>query len=174
MADVTAVVLKVIGLLVLDVVLLASLLAIPIGLPGNFVIVGAAIVTALISRFALVGWWTIGIFLAAAIVGEIIEGLLGPLVAGRYGATRWGMTGAVAGGIGGAVIGTAVTPVVGTVIGSFLGTAMGAPLLEWIKGASRNEGMRAGFGAFLGKSIASAVKLGIGVAMVAYLVVKVH
>lgn len=174
MGQIFEVILRVVGLIVLDAVLLTGLIAIPIGLPGTFIIVAAAMVTALVTRFALVGWWTVGIFLAAAVVGEILEGMLGPVVAGRYGATRWGMLGAIAGGFGGAILGTAVTPVIGTVIGSFLGTAVGAPLLEWIRGASKDDGVRAGFGAFLGKSIAAAIKLAIGVGMTVYLVMQVH
>jgi uncharacterized protein YqgC (DUF456 family) len=174
MEETLAAVLRVLGLVVLDVVLLASLVAVPIGLPGNFVIVGAALVVALLTRFAAVGWWTVGIFLGAAVLGEVLEGALGPAVATRYGATRWGMIGAVAGGIVGAIAGTAVAPVVGTVLGSLLGTAVGAPLLEWVRGASRSDGMRAGYGAFLGRSIAALIKLFIGMGMAAYLAAKVH
>jgi hypothetical protein len=84
------------------------------------------------------------------------------------------MVGAVAGGIVGAVAGTAVAPVIGTVLGSVIGTAAGAPLLEWARGASRDDGMRAGYGAFLGRSLAAVIKLGIGMGMAAYLAVKVH
>ncbi len=174
MNELFALVLRVAGLIVLDAVLLIGLIAVPIGLPGNFIIVAAALVTALVTRFAIIGWWTVGIFLAAAVIGEIVEGLLGPVVAGRYGATKWGMIGAIAGGIGGAIVGTAVTPVIGTVVGSFVGTAIGAPLLEWVRGASKDDGMRAGFGAFLGRSIAAAIKLAIGMGMTVYLVMQVH
>ena len=174
MEDAAHMVLRVLGLLVLDVVLFASLIAIPIGLPGTFVIAGAAVVTLLATGGAHYGWVAVIVMAALAVLGEVIESFLGPAVAGRYGATKWGMAGAFLGGIAGAVLGTALYPVVGTVIGSFIGTAFGAPLLEWSRGASGGEGARAGFGAFLGKGVASAIKLAFGMAMAIYIVMKVH
>ncbi len=174
MAEIAGTMLRVAGIVLLDAALLVSLVAIPIGLPGNFAILALALVLALVTKFALVGWGAIALFAGAALAGEIIEGLLGPIVAGRYGATKWGVAGALVGGIAGGVAGTAVLPVVGTLIGSFAGTALGAPLLEWSRGASTGEGVRAGFGAFLGRGIASAVTLAIGISLAAWLVARVH
>mgnify|MGYP003338749928 CR=1 FL=1 len=46
----------------------------------------------------VVGWLSVILMLASAVIGEVIEAVLGSLVAGKYGATKWGMLGALAGG----------------------------------------------------------------------------
>ncbi len=157
-----------------DALLILCLFLVPLGLPGNFVIIALALFGAWITEFAHYGWISIGVMLGAAIVGEILEAILGSLVAGRYGATRYGMLGAFAGGIIGAILGTMVLPIIGTFIGSLAGTALGAPLLEWSRGANREDGVRAGFGAFLGRGLATAVKLAIGISMVTFILRALH
>lgn len=160
------------GLLGLYLALLLGLLAIPIGLGGNFILLGAALITALATRFETISWWMLLIIGAAVALGEIVETILGSLVAKKYGASRWGMLGAFAGGVLGAVPGTAILPVVGTVIGSFLGSAAGAVLFESIHRRNVRESMPAGWGAFLGRLAATFFKIGIGMAIAAWLVVR--
>ena len=174
MAEAAWMIAKVLGLVVLDLVLLAGLVAVPLGLSGNFIILGAALVVAFVTRFGPVGIPALLVMAAFVAVGEILEALLGSVVARRYGATRWGMIGAFVGGLLGAVVGTAFFPLIGTVIGSFLGTAVCAFLAEAARGAQGAEGTRAGWGALLGKTIASALKLAIGVGMAVYVVYRTH
>ena len=174
MAELGMTVLRILGLVVFDVVLLAGLLAIPIGLGGNFIILGAALVVALVTRFVSIPWYALVILAVCVIIGEVVEALLGSLMARRYGASGWGMTGAFVGGLAGAAAGTAILPVIGTLIGSFLGTALGALVVERISGAGEAEGTRAGFGAFLGKTLASALKFAIGAGAVIYLIKVTH
>jgi len=166
--------LRIAGLVLLDLVLLAGLLAIPLGLSGNFIILGAGLVAALISRFSMVtiaGLVVMGVFVA---LGELVESLLGSVVARKYGASKWGMIGAFAGGILGAAAGTPIFPVVGTVIGSFVGTAAGALIAELLRGSPTDEGTMAGFGALVGRTLASAFKMAVGMAMVVYIVYRTH
>jgi len=173
---------KIAGIILLDLVLIAGLFAIPLGLSGNFIILGAALIVALISKFQMIGWLALLIMAMAVIIGEIIESFLGSLMARKYGATGWGMSGAFLGGWGGAILGgtlgaalgTIVFPVVGTLIGSFLGTAIGAILLELSRGSDTDKGIRAGLGAFVGKVMASSFKIAIGLAMVIYIIIQVH
>jgi uncharacterized protein YqgC (DUF456 family) len=173
---------KIAGIILLDLVLLAGLFAIPLGLSGNFIILGAALIVAVIGKFQMIGWLALLLMAVAVIVGEIVESFLGSLMARRYGATGWGMSGAFLGGWGGAILGGAVgaalgtlaLPVIGTLIGSFLGTAAGAVILELSRGSDSEKGFRAGMGAFVGKVLASSFKIAIGIAMVVYIVVRVH
>ncbi len=162
------------GLVILDIVLLVSLLVVPLGLPGNFVIVGAALIAGFATRFVPIGWIDIAAMLGLAVIGEVVEGFLGSAMAGRYGASKWGMVGAFGGGLIGAVLGTAAMPVLGTLIGSFIGTAGGAILVEWALGATTSDGARAGFGALLGRSLSTLFKLSIGMAMAIYVMIRVH
>jgi len=160
------------GLLGLYLALLLGLFAIPLGLGGNFILLGAAIVTALVTRFQAVPWWMLLVIGAAVAVGEIVETLLGSLVAKKYGASKWGMLGAFAGGLLGAIPGTAILPVIGTLIGSFLGSAAGAVLFESIHRRNVRESMPAGWGALLGRLGATFFTIGIGMAIATWLVVR--
>lgn len=161
-------------LVLLDLGLLAGLLAIPLGIGGNFIVLGLAAVVAIATRFTSIGWMALGIMAAAVAVGEILESVLGVAMARRFGASRWGMIGAFVGGILGAILGTAALPVIGSVIGSFIGSAGGAIGAELLSGRERREGLRAGWGAFLGKGLATSMKLGIGVGIVVYVVQQTH
>ena len=161
-------------LVLLDIAILLALLAIPIGLGGNFILLGLAVTVAIATDFSAVGWIALAVMGAAVTVGEILEALLGSLMARRFGASKWGMLGAFAGGLAGAVVGTAIVPVAGSILGSFLGSAGGAIWAELATGQEREKGIRAGWGAFLGKVAATAVKMAIGLAIAAYLIVATH
>jgi uncharacterized protein YqgC (DUF456 family) len=161
-------------IVLLDIVLLAGLIAIPLGLSGNFIILGAALVVAIITHFTAVPIWALIVMAALVATGEIVESLLGSVMARRYGASKWGMLGAFVGGIAGAILGTPIAPIIGTIIGSFIGAALGAILVEWIRLQKLRSSMPAGWGAILGKALSSIFKIGIGVAMVVYIIARTH
>ena len=158
----------------LDIVLLAGLIAIPLGLSGNFIILGAALLVAIVTHFAAIPIWALLVMAVLVVAGEIVESLLGSVMARRYGASKWGMLGAFVGGIAGAILGTPIAPIIGTIIGSFLGAALGAILVEWIRLQKLRPSMPAGWGAILGKALSSVLKIGIGVAMVVYIIARTH
>lgn len=173
-ADIGWTVLRIAGLVVLDGVILAGLFAVPLGLGGNFILLGAAVVVGLVTRFALFSWTALLVLAALTAAGEALEAFLGSVMARRYGATGWGMGGAFAGGLAGAVVGSFFFPLVGTLLGSFAGTALGAVLGEHLGGAGEERTARAGWGAFLGRSLASAIKLAIAAGMAIWLVRVTH
>ncbi len=160
---------RIAGLILLELVLVAGLIAIPLGLGGNFIILGAAIVVALVTKLTTVTLLALIVMAVAVIIGEIIESLLGSVMARRYGASKWGMIGAFVGGIAGAIISTPILPVIGSIIGSFVGSAGGAVLFEWINLQRLDDSLPAGWGALLGKLASSLIKAWIGLAMVIYL-----
>ena len=161
-------------LVLLDLGLLFGLIAIPLGLSGNFILVGIALVVALATAFEAVPLVALLVMLAGAIVGEIVEALLGSLMARRYGASKWGMIGAYVGGILGAILGTPIFPVAGTILGSFLGAAALAIAFEWVHRRQLRQSMAPGWGAILGKLASSFLKFGIGLAIAAYLLLRTH
>jgi uncharacterized protein YqgC (DUF456 family) len=164
---------RIAGLVIFEIVLLGGLIAIPLGLSGNFIILGAALILALITHFQVVPLWAVAVMAGLVVAGEIIEALLGSLVARRYGASKWGMLGAFVGGIAGAIIGTPIFPIIGSIIGSFIGAAAGAILFEWLHLRRLRPSMPAGGGALLGKLSSSLIKIGIGLAIVVYLQLRI-
>lgn len=152
--------------LLLALAQVAGLLLIPFGLPGLWLQIGA---------LALFGWWTgwttVGLFpVGAAILlglgAEWLEFALGGRYARRFGGGRRAAWGAILGGVAGAVIGVPL-PIIGSIIGAFVGSFVGAVLGELSTGRGAHPALRAGWGALLGRLVATAVKVGIGVAVAA-------
>jgi len=161
-------VLYIVLLVLLHVAVLGGLLAVVVGLSGNFILLGLALLVAWIGKFAVLGWGTWFLLLGLAVLGEIVEAVLGVVAARGFGATRWGMIGTFLGGILGAVAGSAVLPVVGSLLGAFLGAFLGALGGELLRGRRARESLRAGTGAFLGKMVALSFKLAIGVVIAVF------
>jgi uncharacterized protein len=158
-------------LVLLHIGLLAGIVAVVLGLGGLFILLGLALTVAWIghfSTFSLTHWF---ILLALVLLAELGELLLGVFLARRFGASRWGMIGALLGGVVGAGIGTELFPVVGTLAGALVGSLLGAVAGELLAGRNAEEGVRAGCGAFLGRALAGAIKLGLGL-VIAFLTLR--
>jgi uncharacterized protein YqgC (DUF456 family) len=144
----------------------AGLLLIPFGLPGTWVQVGAVAAFAWLTGFATVGWPAIALVLLFAAAGEVLEFSLGGRYARKYGGSRRAAWGAILGGIAGAVVGVPVF-LVGGVIGAFVGAFAGAAIMEWTHSPDHRAALRVGWGAFVGRLVATAAKSAIGVAIAA-------
>jgi uncharacterized protein YqgC (DUF456 family) len=155
-------------LFILGLVLVASLFLIPLGLPGIWVIAGAALVYNYLVGAERVGTVTVvGVFLLA-VAAEVIEFVLGGRFARRYGGSRRAGWGAIIGGIIGAIVGVPV-PIVGPMLGAFAGSFLGALAFEYSRrGAGGGHATRVATGALLGRVAAVAVKSAIGCVMVAW------
>lgn len=157
------IVLWILLLVLLHLAVLAGLAAVVLGLSGNFILLGLALVVAWIGGFQHLGLVHLLILLGLAVAGELVEAVLGVVAARRFGASRWGMIGTFVGGILGAAAGTAWIPLLGSLVGAFAGAFIGAFAGEMVGGRAAKPSARAGTGAFLGRVAATALKLGIGV-----------
>lgn len=144
----------------------AGLLLVPFGLPGTWVQVLGVVGYAFATDFQTVGWATITIILVLAALGEVVEFTLGGRYARKYGGSRRAAWGAILGGIVGAVIGVPVF-LIGSVIGAFVGAFAGAALMELTRSPEIRAALRVGWGAFVGRMVATAAKSAIGVAIAA-------
>ena len=155
-------------LVLLHLLVVAGLLAVVLGLGGNFILLGLAVLVAWIGEFEHLGWPLLLFLLGLALLGEVVESVLGILVARGFGASRWGMIGTLVGGIGGAALGTAWLPLVGSLLGAVGGAFAGAFLGERLGGKPTRQSLRAGAGALLGRGAAVFVKLFIGGVIAAF------
>jgi uncharacterized protein YqgC (DUF456 family) len=144
------------GTVLLLVAEAAGLLMVPLGLPGTWLQVAALAAFAWASHWR-VGWWVFALALAIAAVSEVVEFVLGGRFARKYGGSRRAGWGAILGGLVGAFVGTPV-PVIGSVIGAFVGAFAGAALLEMTKNPEMRGALKVGWGAFLGRLAAVAMK----------------
>ncbi len=156
------------NVLLLIAVLLLGLAMIPFGMPGTWIIAGAALGYSILVPGSI-GTFTIVMVALLAVIGEVIEFTLTAKYTKKYGGSRRASWGAVIGGMVGAFMGVPV-PLVGSVIGAFFGAFVGAFIAEVSRGTGGSGATRVATGALIGRALASAVKVGIGVAMAAWIV----
>lgn len=142
--------------------LVACLFLTPLGLPGNWFMI--AILTAGV-YFEVVSPLTMLACLFIATAAEAVEYLLVQKLNLRYGGSRRAFWGAIAGGIVGVMIGVPI-PIVGSVIAGFLGTFLGAAAVTLHETRSHQAATRVGWGVFLARMWAAAVKTAAGVVIV--------
>jgi uncharacterized protein YqgC (DUF456 family) len=154
-----------------------------VGLPGNWMIVGATVLYAgLISKGdgGNMRWTAVAIVTSLALVGELVE--LGASATGvrRVGGSRRGAVLALIGSVGGAMTGLFVgvpIPVIGSVIAALafagLGAFLGAMFGEYTAGRSLADSWKIGLAAFWGrmfgtfaKTLIGAVMAGVAIALV--------
>lgn len=145
----------------------AGLVLIPFGLPGLWVQVGALVVYGWATDFATVSAFALAVVLFLACAAELAEFVLAGRYARRYGGGRRASVGAIVGGIVGAVMGVPL-PLLGSVFGAMIGAFVGALVLELTTGRGAAPAVRAGWGALLGRLVATAMKGGVGVVIAVF------
>ena len=157
------------NVILLALILLLGLAMIPFGLPGTWIIAAAALGYSILVPHSI-GTFTIVCLAVLAFVGEAIEWVLTARYTKKYGGSRRASWGAVIGGMVGAVIGVPV-PIIGPVIGAFVGAFVGAFAFELTAGTGGGAATRVATGALIGRAMAAAAKVGIGMAMAAWAIV---
>jgi uncharacterized protein YqgC (DUF456 family) len=148
--------------LLLAVALVAGLLLIPLGLPGLWLMVGATLLYSYVKPSISI--WTIGALTVLALIAELIEFSLSGRSARTYGGSRRAGWGAIIGGVVGAFVWTPL-PVIGPMIGAFAGAFVGAWIAEMTRGTPVGGATRVATGALLGRIVAVAMKVGIGLVL---------
>ena len=155
------------SLLILGAVMFLGLLMVPFGLPGTWIIAAAALGYQILVP-GTISMFTIVVVFGLAVVGEVLEFTLSAKYTKKYGGSRRASWGAIIGGIVGAFVGVPV-PIVGPLIGAFAGAFVGAFVGEYSRGSEGGTATRAATGAVVGRAVAAAMKVGIGIAMAAWI-----
>ena len=151
-------------ILILVAILLLGLVMIPFGLPGTWIMAAGALGYSLLVPGSISIFTTVVVALMA-LVGEVIEFTLTAKYTRQYGGSRRASWGAIIGGMVGAFMGVPV-PVIGSVIGAFVGAFIGAFVAELTQG-SVGSATKVATGALIGRAVAAAMKVGIGLGMAA-------
>ncbi len=142
------------------IVVVIGVLAIPIGLPGNWLIAAVGLLGPALG----LGWAPFVVLLLLAGVAEGIEFLVFLRTTQRAGARKSGMWGAILGGLVGGVLGTAILPLIGSLIGAALGAMVGAAGFELLhSGGEARPLVKIGLGAFFGTLLGRLGKIVVGV-----------
>jgi uncharacterized protein YqgC (DUF456 family) len=156
------------SLVLLGAVLLASLLLVPLGLPGTWLMLGAAVGYNALTGTEAIGLATLIGATLLTVFAEVVEFVLGARFARRYGGSRRAGWGAILGGLAGALIGVPV-PIVGPVIGALVGSFGGALLFEYTVGRDHRSATRVATGALIGRVAAIALKVAVGCVLIAWI-----
>lgn len=153
---------------VLGLIFLVSLLMIPLGLPGIWVMILAAMGAVLLGSAVKISWYVLLACVGIAMGSELLDLVLAARYTRKYGGSRRGAWGAIIGGIVGAIVGVPV-PIIGSVIGALAGSFLGALLAEYTTGATHGGATRAATGATIGRVVATAFKVAAGCVIAAWL-----
>ncbi len=158
-------------LLLLTAVIILSMILIVFGLPGLWVMIASAVCYRILVESHPISWFTIAAITILAICAEVFEFTLTGKYARKYGGSRRAGWGAIIGGFIGMMVGIPV-PIIGSVIGAFAGSFVGAFIAEISGGKSGAAGAtRVATGALVGRVVATALKVGIGCAIAAWILV---
>ena len=137
-----------------------------LSLPGTWLMVLATVLLAWWQwDIRMFSPWTLGIVVALAVAGEVLEFLASAVGVRKAGGTRRGSLGALLGSIVGAIIGTLAIPipVIGSLVGTCGGAFAGAWLLEITSGRTAAESVRSGLGGGAGRVMGTLAKFVIAV-----------
>jgi hypothetical protein len=136
-----------------------SLFLTPLGLPGNWIMVGVLAAGAILGE---VGAGVLIATLLVAVSAELVEFLIVQRLNLRYGGSKNAFWGAIGGGIIGVVAGLPV-PIVGSIIAGFIGSFAGAALVTYLESKTADHALRVGWGILIGRALAAAAKTAAGV-----------
>jgi uncharacterized protein YqgC (DUF456 family) len=153
----------------LAIVLFLCLLLIPLGLPGTWAMILAALGYSYLAPGGGIGGVTIIACVGIALLAEFLDLAVTGRYTRKYGGSTRGAWGAIIGGLVGALVGVPV-PVIGSVIGAFVGSFGGALIAEYSRGAAHPVAARAATGAAIGRAAAMGVKAGAGCVIATWLV----
>jgi len=165
--------LHVVGIVLLFSVCLAALISLLFGIPGTFVIVGAALVYAWATGFAAVHWSTLGWLVLLAFAGEGIEFVAASVAAAGTQPSRRAAVAALVGGIVGGIIGTPFLFGVGSLLGALAGAFAGAALAVLTEGRGPVAAWTTGLAALRGRLLGFVCKSAIAVVMLVLLAAAV-
>ena len=147
-------------------IMLAGVVVIPLGIPGQFIVAGAALIFSLSTGWHRLPWWSVLILFGLACLAEIIEGIAGFLGAKQAKGSIWSSFGALGGGIVGAIVGSGFLPLIGTLVGALVGTFGGAYLVEYYRTQSHEGSGQVAKGALIGRIVGSVSKVLISLVMI--------
>ena len=149
------------GYVLLAAVQVIGLLLVPLGLPGLWLMLAAAVGYQLLVTPATIGWAAIAICAALATIAEILEFTLSVRYTKKYGGSKRAGWGALVGGLVGAVMGVPI-PIIGSVIGAFGGSFLGALVAEYSVAKNHGAAGRAAWGSLIGRVFATVAKTALG------------
>jgi uncharacterized protein YqgC (DUF456 family) len=132
---------------------------------GTLLIFLGAVLFAVMTHFAILNFWILGVLLLFFICGEVLDYVAVAAGAKKLGASNAAVIGAALGGILGALAGSFFAGA-GLLPGALAGIFCGAFLLEYIFKRDWKQSLKSGIGGLLGSAGAVVLKLVIAFGMI--------
>lgn len=145
---------NVVGLIV-AVLMAVSILLIPVGLPGLWIL---AVLVGVGTLAGEVPAWAAVVSVLLAVAAEVAEYLVVHRMNVRYGGSSRAFWAAIAGGFAGVVVGVPI-PVIGSVIGGFVGSFLGAAFVTFYELRDVAKAGRVGWGVLLARTVSVGLKV---------------
>lgn len=157
---------SILGYLSLYITMCAGVIVIPLGVPGEFLIVIAALIACILTGGQAISLGVVAVLLGIGIVAELTEALAGFLGARQARGNIWSSFGAIGGGILGAIVGSFVLPVVGSILGALAGTFAGAYAVEYNRTRNFSTANQVATGALIGRILGGIAKIFCAILMI--------
>lgn len=168
-------ILSILGHLVFFLFLLVGFLGLLFGLPGTWMILGAALAYAWVTDFARIGGGLLLLFGLLTAAGEVVEYVFGIAGARRFGSSNRGILFSILGGFAGAIVGAPLFFGFGAILGALAGAFLGAVVIELLTYGPTEwkKAVRSGWGNFLGRIAGVITKMAIAIGMIVWIAVNV-
>lgn len=151
-------------------ILVGSVMMTMVGLPGNIVIILAAMIYGYYDKFQHVDYGVLLIVGGVFIATEVFDFLAGILGAKKEKASKRAILTAGLGTLLGGIVGTAILPIIGSIGGALLGAFIGAGVAEYTKVKDKEQAKRVAIGVVKGQIFGMIVKTTAAVGMVISLI----
>lgn len=152
-------------LILLVVVCFGGVVLSAIQLPGNWVLLAAAVGYDAYYHWERLGWKWLVVIGGLAVAGEAAELLASAVAASKAGASRRAGIGALVGGFAGMILFSIPVPILGTIAGGMAGCFLGALVAELTLHDDVVKGAKIGLFATIGRLFGLVAKLAATMAM---------
>lgn len=143
---------------ILIAVLFVSLLSIPLGLPGLWIMIAVVAYGAITQQIGLL---IVVLTVLIAVVAELIEFFIVKRLTKQYGGSQKAFWGAIGGGLLGVIVGAPI-PVIGSIVAGMIGSFVGAGLVTYSETKHLGSARRVGWGAVIGRALSAVTKTAAG------------
>jgi uncharacterized protein YqgC (DUF456 family) len=143
-----------------------------IGLPGNFLILIAAVIYGWQEDFSHLGYGWLLLLAGMWGGGELIEFVAGIMGAKKQQASKWAMLAAFTGSLAGAAVGTSILPLIGTLLGMVLGGFIASFAVEYLYTRDKLKAHQVATGAVKGQLTGIMIKLILAISMAAVILYR--
>jgi len=156
----------------LIIILFAGVSLTMVGLPGNLLVLLAALGYGYWEGFVHLNTKLLWILCGVFLIGETVEFIAGALGAKSKKASGWTITAALCGAVAGSIVGTSFLPLAGSFLGAMLGAFAASYAVEYFLTRDAAKAISVARSVMCGQIIGMVVKFSLGIGMSVAIIAK--